>query len=351
MIDLLTVRNFKSLVDESFSFKNLNLLAGTNSSGKSSVIQALLIAIDNITDSSSDFKNMSAIHVPAISFNELRNYITNAKQYDIELTCGHDSSALVFKPKDDNFIGTVVEQRGTLDADSLNSIRNVFHLSAIRSGDLGAPKINPDPDRRTLGVNGEYLIDYYYNHRRDLLAPTFVFDQSLKTLEGQVNYWLTELTGYKLNVEYLNSEYRVRYETPSGKNLQPYNVGTGVNFIMQTIIACLASSVGGVVIIENPEIHLHPAAQASVLDFFVAVAKAGVQVFIESHSDHLFNGIRRSLKSAAISIDQIAIYYFTRNKDWTTNIRKVHLSQYGGIEDYVPGMFSQFDDDLDALLS
>lgn len=351
MIDKLTVRNFKSLRDESFSFKRLNLLAGTNSSGKSSVIQALLLAIDNITDSSASSKSMSAIHIPAISFNEIRNYITNAKQCDVELTCGGDTSALIFKPKDDNFIGTVVEQRGTLKPDSLHSIRNVFHLSAIRSGDLGEPKINPDPDRRTLGVNGEYLIDYYYDHRKDILSPTLVFDQSIKTLEGQVNYWLKELTGYKLHVDYLNSYYRVQYETPSGKLLRPYNVGTGVNFLMQTIIACLASSIGGCVIIENPEIHLHPAAQASVLDFFVAVANAGVQVFIESHSDHLFNGIRRSLKNMAVSRDQVAVYYFTKNDDWTTNVEEVHLSQYGGIEDYVPGLFSQFDDDLDALLS
>lgn len=353
MINLLKIHNFKSIKKEEFHFKNLNLLAGTNSSGKSSVIQALLLAIDNITDivHAVKDKNMSAIHVPAISFNELRNYITNAKQYNIELACGQETSILTFNPKDDNFIGTVVEQQGYINDEDLRSIRNVVHLSAIRSGDLNAPKINPNPDNATLGLNGEYLIDYYYNHRKDVLERPLLYYKESKTLEGQVNYWMRKLTGYTLHVENIDSEYRVRYLTPSMKGLQPYNVGTGVNFIMQTIVACLVSNIDGIVIIENPEIHLHPAAQASVLDFFVDMAKAGIQLFIESHSDHLFNGIRRSLKNGAININQVAVFYFTKQEDWTTSVRNVQLSQYGGIEDYIPGMFSQFDEDLDAILS
>lgn len=349
MITSLNVHNFKSVGNADFEFSNLNLFAGTNSSGKSTVIQGLLLAADNITAIDGNVKSMTAAHIPAISFNESRNYITNAKHYSIGIKAGNHDVVLTFLPSDESFIATVVRQQGELDGEALESVRNIFHLSAMRSGDLGAPKINPNPDSTPLGINGEYLIDYYFAHRKDILSDDIIADKSIQTLEGQVNYWLRHLADYSLSVEPLGSEYKVRYVTSDGKSIQPYNVGTGVNFIAETLIACLASRPGNTVIIENPEIHLHPAAQAAVLDFLVNIANAGIQVIIESHSDHFFNGIRRSIKQGAISPDRVSVYNFTK-KNGLTNIDKVKLSKFGGIENYIPGMFEQFDIDLDSLL-
>ncbi len=349
MIKTLNVHNFKSVSNADFLFSNFNLLAGTNSSGKSTVIQGILLAADNITTIDGNVKNMTAAHIPAISFNESRNYVTNAKQYSVGINIDNHDVVLTFLPKDESFIGTVVQQNGKLDEKALDSIKSIFHLSAMRSGDLGAPKINPDPDSTPIGVNGEYLIDYYFSHSKDILCDDIIADKSIKTLEGQVNHWLRYLTGYSLSVEPLGSEYKVRYITSDGKSIHPYNVGTGVNFIAETLIACLASKPGNTVIIENPEIHLHPAAQAAVLDFLVNIANADIQVIIESHSDHFFNGIRRSLKQETISTDKVSVYNFTK-KNGLTNIDKVNLSNFGGIENYIPGMFEQFDIDLDYLL-
>lgn len=350
MITTLEVNNFKSVGSAEFRLTNLNLFSGPNSSGKSSVIQAILLGADNISENTGVTKNMTSTHIKAISFNESRNYITNAKQYDVRLGNESGSVVLEFKPKDEAFINTVVEQGGTLPENDIKLIRNLFHLSAIRSGDLGAPRINPDPDSSPLGPNGEYLIDFYYMRRKDLLDASLIYYKEIRTLEGQLNYWLKQLTGYLLTVEPLGSEYKVRYITPEGKSIHPYNVGTGVNFVTQTLIVCLASQIGSSVIIENPEIHLHPAAQARVLDFFVGVANAGIQVIIESHSDHFFNGIRRSLKQKSITPEQVSVYNFKKNNG-LTEAQEIKLSPYGGIENYEPGMFDQFDADLDAILS
>ena len=79
------------------------------------------------------------------------------------------------------------------------------------------------------------------------------------------------------------------------------------------------------------------------------MANAGVQIIIESHSDHIFNGIRRSLKTGAISIEKVSVYNFTK-KAGLTDALPVQLSRFGGIENYVPGMFDQFDRDLDEIL-
>lgn len=348
MISTIEIENFKSISRLTLNLKKLNLFSGTNSSGKSSSIQALLLAADNLEKTESRHGLLS-FHIPISSFNESRNYITNAKEYTVRLKCNGRETGFTFLPKDDSSIGTVVEQVGGFSDNDYGIIKNLFHLSAMRSGDLSNPKINPTPDLNPLGTNGEYIIDYYYTHRQDLLPENLVTYKASRTLDGQVNYWLRKLTGYTLTIQSLGAEYIVKFISPEGKHIHPYNVGTGVNFIAETLMVCLSTQAGGMVIVENPEIHLHPSAQAEMLDFMVTIAKAGIQVLIESHSDHIFNGIRRSLSNGQILLEDVSVYNFTKNNG-LTNAEMVKLSQQGGIENYIPGMFDQFDLDLDAIL-
>lgn len=348
MVTTIKIEDFKSISRQTLALKNLNLFSGTNSSGKSSSIQTLLLAADNLGKEEGSHSLLS-FHVPISSFNETRNYMTNAKSYTVELTCNDRSVRFSFLPKDDSSIGTVVEQSGTLSDTDYDNVKNIFHLSAMRSGDLGSPKINPAPDMNPLGTNGEYIIDYYYTHRHDLLPENLIAYNASRTLEGQVNYWLRKLTGYTISIQSLGAEYIVKFMSVEGKNIHPYNVGTGVNFIAETLMVCLSTRAGGIVIVENPEIHLHPSAQAQMLDFLVHIAKAGIQVVIESHSDHIFNGIRRTLSQGGITLEEVSVYNFTK-ENGLTKTEEVKLSPQGGIENYIPGMFDQFDLDLDAIL-
>ncbi len=348
MISHLIISDYKSIGIAEFEMRKLTLFSGTNSSGKSSAIQALLLAVDNISTSEGE-RNLRTTYLPVMSFNESRNYITNAKEYGVKIFCGDENADMQFLPKDEQFIATTVRQTGTLPEEVFNQQKNIFHLSAIRSGDLGSPKMNPNPDSNPLGNKGEFIIDYYHGHMKEILQPSLVAYNEIKTLEGQVNYWLQRLTGYTLTVSSLGSEYLVRYISAEGKSLHPYNVGTGVNFVAETLIVCLSSRLGSTVIIENPEIHLHPSAQADMLDFLVAIANAGIQVIIESHSDHFFNGIRRSLKTRKIDREDVSVYNFKKESGLTIS-EEVELSQEGGIMNYIPGMFEQFDIDLDAIL-
>lgn len=83
------------------------------------------------------------------------------------------------------------------------------------------------------------MIDYYAKHRLDTLDAALILAPGTQTLEGQVNYQLDRLTGYRLVVETVGSNHYVKYETRSGKQLLPYHVGTGVSFMTEVIIACL----------------------------------------------------------------------------------------------------------------
>lgn len=93
-----------------------------------------------------------------------------------------------------------------------------------------------------------------------------------------------------------------------------------------------------------------PKAQADLIDFMAKIAKAGVQIIIESHSDHLFNGIRRLISQEKLALSDVAVYNFRQDGNGLTHAEPVEFTPQGGIQSYIPGMFEQFDIDLDAIL-
>lgn len=344
------IHNYKSFKEGFFKLNRFNLFSGANSAGKSSAIQALLNAADNIKESKKPHRFI-ARHTPSVTFNEVRNFITNAKEFDVTLSTEKQQFRLNFTPCDDALINIEVMQSNEVDSDLYDLLHdNLFYLPATRTGRLSDSTINPNPDQNILGLNDEYIVDYYYNNRSNVLSTELIKDTSLKTLEGQVNFWLNKLTGYKLVVEMDGSQYKVKFETKNGKQLYPYHVGTGISFITGVIIVSLAMPANSIIIIENPEIHLHPAAQADLTDFLAMIALSGRQVLLESHSDHVFNGIRRLLHKHTLQVDDVSVYNFVRDQDGLSYGTFVTLSQEGGIVNYVPDMFEQFDKDLDEIL-
>lgn len=343
MLQKLIVKRFKSIENAILNLKRLNLLVGANSAGKSSAIQALMLALDN-SEVGKKEEPCNMVHIRISSFNELRSYVLNAKSFEIQL----NDAIFVFRSHDDAMMQTMVSK--TTDAEVASV--NLLYLPAMRNADLSRTNINSAPRLNPLGKNGEYVIDYFYTHRLDVLPSELVFDKNLETLEGQVNYWLNRLTGYSMQVSMNGSEYQVYFEDSTHKKLlNPMHVGTGISFIAELLIVCLAAKKDDLIIIENPEIHLHPSAQAAIMDFLAMIAVNGdSQIMVESHSDHLFNGIRRLLHDKKLKIEDVSVYNFKRDGRGVTAAQEVKLSQTGGIKEYIPGMFDQFDEDLDAIL-
>lgn len=353
MIHSLYVKDFKSIDEFDFSLKKINLFVGPNSSGKTSAIRALLLGVDNICNLQTPHK-MSSTFVPSEAFKDARNFVTNAKSYQIKI----DDLDLNFKPADDTLVNTNVEidSVGNLsEKENLflkNLKRNFLYLPANRIVDYSDSKINPRPDENALGLHGEFIIDYFQQNKDSVALPEIIReDKSTNTFAGQVNYWLKKLTGYGMDVVFDDSKYVVRYVDRYLHKIHPNNVGTGVGFIAGVLIACFAGALnGGYIVIENPEIHLHPSAQADLTDFFSLIAKTDAQLFIESHSDHIFNGIRRLLHSRNLQLNDVGIFNFRLEDIGSTSISEIALSQEGGVPDYVPGLFEQFDKDLDSIL-
>lgn len=350
MISKYSINNYKSIDSQDIELASLNLFSGHNSAGKTSAIHALLTASDNLRADEQEHLVVSK-HLPPMTFNEVRNYIKNAKAYNFAIESENKVVTLSYTPADDAMIKTSVKQKGKPSNELLEQLsRNLFYLPAMRIAKLDETTINTNVENNEIGLNAEYVVDYFQNHRSDILDFELLYTDT-KTLESQVNYWLNKLTSYTVNVSFDGSKYAVRFVGKGGKEILPCHVGTGVSYIVQVIMVCLAAKKNCLLVIENPEIHLHPSVQATMIDFLAMVSNTGRQIIIESHSDHIFNGIRRLLHNGTISINNVRVINFEQNDLGITKGTTIGLSQNGGVVKYTPGLFDQFDEDLDSILN
>ena len=127
---------------------------------------------------------------------------------------------------------------------------------------------------------------------------------------------------------------------------RPKNVGFGLTQVLPIIVAALAAQQGDLLLIENPEVHLHPAGQALMGEFLAEVANGGVQVFVESHSDHVLNGIRRAVKKNILSADRVSLHFFSPRGSETAQVISPTIGSDGTIDHWPSGFFDQFDKDM-----
>jgi predicted ATPase len=127
---------------------------------------------------------------------------------------------------------------------------------------------------------------------------------------------------------------------------RPVHVGFGLTQVLPIVVAALSASVEDIILIENPEVHLHPAGQALMGQFLAEVANAGIQIIVETHSDHVLNGIRRSVKAEILKPELVAVHFFRpRSLDGSQVISPL-IDKTGNIDTWPEGFFDQFDKDM-----
>jgi len=141
----------------------------------------------------------------------------------------------------------------------------------------------------------EFVANYYEKHKEEPIEEYLIKDDSIaKTLEAQVNFWLNKITShsYELQTKKVSSTIVTASYKIDGLEFKPSNIGVGVSYIASILIACLSACKDTILIIENPEIHLHPRSQAMIGKFFAFIASRGMQIIVETHNDHFINKIR-----------------------------------------------------------
>ena len=122
----------------------------------------------------------------------------------------------------------------------------------------------------------------------------------------------------------------------------PVNVGFGLSYVMPLILNVLISRPGDILIVENPESHLHPSGQAKMGRLLALAAQSGVQVFCETHSDHVLNGMRVAVKDKELENEKIRIFYFEKDADANTNVITIPIDANGELEQYPDGLLDEW---------
>jgi len=317
MINKIYLEAFKCFEKESLEFKNLTILTGTNASGKSSVIQSILqLSIHANKEYSSplqEYLNFIFDFEETINFNlDLDEYRIGIEGFGSELEYAFNRNSSIISIKNpQNIEQNISYSKG-----------NLVFLSADRIGPKDTYDKNTNPYDR-FGIYGEYAISFLENARRDKykVCDELIYNigENQEFLDRQVNYWLKNILDTTIETEEISGTNQVKARFQNGNApVRPKNIGSGISYLASILIICLSAKIGQVIIIENPEIHLHPKAQAKLGEFLAFVASKGVQIIIETHNDHLINRFRYEVFSGKLNASDVIIHYKEKDKSFET---------------------------------
>lgn len=367
MITSIRLRNFKAFKDFEFRPSNLTVLAGMNGMGKSSVIQALLLLRQSFDDTrlmnGALSLNGSLVNL-GTGKDVLYQYASN-ETIAIGLTIDEGDYQWEFEYRPElDYLGGMNEKRREEFTD-INLFGDKFqYLHAERQGpdDIYAMNDFVVAKQRQVGNRGEFAAHYLYLYRNEEVAATNLHHANAKTtrLYHQVEAWLGEISpGIRANVTNLpgtNSvvlTYQYATENDYTDNFRPTNVGFGITYCLPIIISVLSARPGKLIIIENPEAHLHPRGQSAMGRLMALAAQSGIQIIAETHSDHVVNGVRIATRQGMIAPEQIRIYFFDRgieNAEHATRIYSPTVDKEGGLDTFPEGFFDEWERNLVQLL-
>lgn len=341
MIKKIDIKGFKSFDSVSLELNNFTLLAGRNSMGKTSVIQAVFAMLqDGNNPFRGEYMNIGSV-------NELLNAIVRSSEIEFNMEYEYDGKI--------DRVSKKITKQGT---DSEGKTEKKIKLIYCSSDRIGVKDTYEKylGDEIVIGKNCDYVFHYLnaYDEMELDKDRDFVYDSKSKlTFGGQVNFWLNKIMGYQVKAREIEKTEFIQVLYRNEKvlfEMRPKNVGTGVTYITELIIAALACKEGDLLIIENPEIHLHPSGQSELVEFLAFLAQCGVQIIVETHSDHIYNGIRKSIRLDQIDSDKVNIYSFTQDTKGCSSPIKIPVNGDGKALNNAEGFFDQIDKDLNVIL-
>lgn len=390
MISELLFENFKLFGKETrFSeLRNVNLLTGVNGRGKSSALQSLLLFKQTLLRSRSsrqvflsgslvDLGNATDVkHIEASVTRPIRiGFRDNENSYIYTLAItGNNNQAL-----DIQKFESTGEQQVTVEVDEsiifhdlvpetakntklILPFQEVIYISAERIG----PKMSFTPSSDDwIDKRGEHTIQMLYERQYDKVDESIINgmydifygideDELSPTVNDVLNFWMTKMFGpSSATVSYIEAAnlyaLGISTEQKGGRVVfKPTNVGFGYSYALPILIAGLTAKKDTILIVENPEAHLHPSAQSMITKFLGLVANCGVQVFIETHSEHILNALRVMVVQNNMKAQDIKVMYFDRAlEDYYETIT---IEENGKLDHWPANFFDQAERDLNVLL-
>lgn len=360
MISYMQIENFKSLKRLSLPLQNLNLFFGMNGMGKSSVIQSLLLLRQSFWENHKSnldylYTNGDLVRLgtgkdilcQSAADDKIRFYVQfdNKVKYNCSYTYDLNDSD-----------SDQLERIGEKSTENYETSLFADNFSYLGAEHLGPKKqYSIENWKRNgvtrLGTAGEFVVPFLAMEGEKIKIPEKLCHKMGKTnsLMDQVSAWMTEISpGIRLTAQLIplieKARLTINYdgERLVSESFLPVNVGFGIPYVLPLITELLISDANTLLLIENPESHLHPKGQNMIAQLISLAAENGCQIICESHSDHIINGVRVAVKQELVRNEKIGVSFFSKNGNQETKIDNIYVDKKGNLSDYPSGLLDEW---------
>ena len=370
MLKRLEIRFFKCFEHLRLPLAPLTLLTGPNASGKSSVLQALVLLHQTVREH--EWSNRLALNGWGVRLGRVPDVVDEVSgrnsflvaledgDEQVEWAFAGDRRDMSMRVERLAIRGEAVEPipelryllpvRESSPGSLARRLRGTSYLTAARAAPQETYALADPHSMDVVGAAGEYAASVLHWRRDQAVTEALALEEVratglLRQVEARMR---TFFPGCRLDLQEVPRTNSVslglRTSDDTGFH-RPAHTGFGLTQCLPIVVASLAASDQDLLLVENPELHLHPAVQALMGQFLAAVAGAGRQVLVETHSDHVLNGVRRSVKEGRIAAESVALHFFRPRSAEGPQVESPVMDDDGRIDFWPSGFFDQFDRD------
>ncbi len=371
MLKRIDLSYFKCFELLKLPLSELTLLSGVNASGKSSVLQSLVllhqtmrehewssrlvlngnaIKLGTVTDVVDKVHGRRTFEIGLVDEYQIYHWTFSGERSEMSLmveTVAVDDS-IMENPELLQFL--LPYEAGEIPHSITNRLRNLSYITAER---IGPREFYPLEDRQiatVVGPEGEHAASVLYLGRDEQTLKSLIIPDVPSTRLRQVEARMrTFFPGCALTLQQVPQANAVTLGLRTSEDTdfhRPVHVGFGLTQVFPIVVAAISAREHDILLVENPEVHLHPAGQVLMGQFLAEVANAGVQVIVETHSDHILNGIRRSVKAGKLEAEKVSIHFFRPRSSNLAQVVSPQIDNSGNIDSWPDGFFDQFDKDM-----
>ena len=372
MLNQLDLKTFKCFELLRLPLGPLTLLSGTNASGKSTVLQSIVLLhqtmrenewstrlalngavakLGTVTDVVDQVNGRDSFEIGLVDDDTNCHWSFTGDRQDMSLQVNRVQTGDTRHDNPDTLHYLLPTDADDAAVSLTDRVRGLTYISAEREGPRETYPLEDQHTATPVGPQGENAVSVLDRGRAEHITRDLLLEDATPTLLHQVGARLaTFFPGCAIAVQQVEKANAVTLgikTSPDTGFLRPVHCGFGITQILPIIVAALSVSKGSILLIENPEVHLHPAGQALMGQFLADLSHSGVQVIVETHSDHVLSGVRRSVKSERISAEEVTIHFFRQRAPDAAQVLSPILDSSGGIDAWPEGFFDQFDKDMD----